>query len=103
MKVKDIIKLIEDGTEVLLFEQEGCYVCTCGSGGCWGEIEPSECPEAHYDRTPHDFFHGRANHVPIKLSERNIKSVSIARRPTNRKKEQAWFIGIRMKPKADEA
>ena len=97
MKVKDVIKLTDDNTEVMIYEKERCMVCVI-DGECWGEC--NGCEHFQSEAIEWEKYCGTAENVPIKVSERTIKEISVRERITRRlkrKNETNWFLAIRVK------
>ena len=87
MKVKDLIRLTDDRTEVMIYELNMCQVIDEDSEccNCWGE-DCIGCPYYKKELTDFERYCGTAEQVPIKLSEVTIKSVGVRRRIIKQRK-----------------
>ena len=101
MKVKDIIKITNDNTEVMIYEKERCMVCVSEEGGsydCWDE----DCADCEYYKSETfetETFCGTAENVPIKVSELTIKDISVReriKRKMKRKNVTSWFLALKV-------
>lgn len=109
MKVKDIIRLTDDKTQILIYAEDVCLTCMIEKDWyeCGRDTDPYLCDECeHFGNmiSARHLYAGTADDVPIKMAELVITEINCREYETyylgHRKKRnpiRASFLGIRVK------
>ena len=92
MRVSDIIKVLDENVLVVIFQSHKVWQCALGEGWDWGcdfyspmyddavfEEPGEECENCNHSGEEimnSDEYVGRAKNVPIRLSEKRVKTIT---------------------------